>query len=208
VSALAVIAVSRFVPAARAENAGAGGGEGAAAAQPAAGSKVSDWRLMMMASPGFAFVQEPWTGCALDGGHLAGGIYIGASHGQRLGFGLGGPFSFGSVRAAASCSLSGRAESALVEAGVFGPFADWRPVPAIGGLHVLSVLGLGSIEQRQGSKRRPAKGMGGSVGLGYEWGAAAGRVGLMAQLTVVVPLWAGAPRPALITALVATFAVR
>lgn len=64
---------------------------------------------------------------------------------------------------------------------VMGPMVEWYP--GDGPLHLFTLAGYASLDEADGEMRDPVHGIGGTIGIGWDWGNEKGRAGVRVQLT-------------------------
>jgi hypothetical protein len=69
---------------------------------------------------------------------------------------------------------------------IVGPYVDWSPMGGGGGLRVVGIVGLGTMEDGNDDTDAVTLGFGGSLGLGWDWWVADDwAVGAMARVNVL-----------------------
>lgn len=159
---------------------------------------------LFRASPGLGYALDRASSCSMHGRMFVGGFA--GQYEVTGGLFVGGAITIlgNTLLADAPCGVDDGLRFAL--GAVMGPMLEWYPTD--GPFHVFALAGYAEMDQAEGEMREPARGIGGTVGIGWDWNgekARDARVGVRVQLTGFRTYTGIVEHAALMPAVVATF---
>jgi hypothetical protein len=159
---------------------------------------------LFRASPGFGFAFDRADSCSLSGRMFVGGFALEYEVADGLFVGGATTIVFNTLLEDAPCGSEGGLRLTLGM--LVGPMIEWYP--SDGPLQVFAVAGYADIDEAQGEMRDAIHGVGGTFGVGWDWGFGdndAGRAGVRVQVSGIRTFDGMVHHASLTPAVVATF---
>jgi hypothetical protein len=156
---------------------------------PSASADERPARWLVRATPGFGYASDAQTSCSLGGRMFVGGFSASHSVAPGVLVGAATTIAFNYLLEDPPCGVDG---GRLAMGIAIGPVLEWYPSEALG-LHVVALAGYSNVDASD-REMQTSSGLGGTVGVGYEWVVAQKTsrllVGVRAQLTAL-HTWTG-----------------
>jgi len=124
-----------------------------------------DW--LVRAAPGVGYAWDDAQTCTMQGRMFVGGFSAAHEVTEGVFVGAGTTIIFNTLLADAPCGLDDGVRLAMGM--VFGPSVEIYPDPAQG-ISLFALAGYAEIDHEQGAMNTPGRGIGGTVGIGWERG--------------------------------------
>jgi hypothetical protein len=157
------------------------------------------------ASPGLGYAFDGASSCSLAGRMFVGGFAFEYEVVDGLFVGAAATIVFNTLLADGPC---GAEDGLRLTLGMIaGPMVEWYPTD--GPFQLFAVAGYSEIGEAEGEMRQPGRGIGGTLGIGWDWALGrpdAGRAGFRVQVSGFRTYGGMVDHAALAPAVVATFA--